>query len=170
MNPATSDQERAEILLREVTEGTSSVAGNAFFPCLVQHIAQALQVRRVFVAECMPDDRARSRAVWLDNEFVSNFEYNVHNTPCMRVVSGETCLYSHGVRQYFPQNQVLARLNAESYLGVPLFDSGRNVIGHMVIVDDKPMSEDPLWLSVLKTFAARAGVELEREQAHEKLK
>jgi formate hydrogenlyase transcriptional activator len=170
MNPATSDQERAEILLKAVTEGTSSVSGHAFFSSLVQHIAQALQVRRVLVAECLPQDRAKSRAVWLDNELVSNFEYNVNGTPCMKVVTGETCLYSHGVREYFPQNQVLARLNAESYLGVPLFDSGRNVVGHMVIVDDKPMSDDPLWLSVLKTFAARAGIELEREQAHEKLK
>jgi formate hydrogenlyase transcriptional activator len=32
------------------------------------------------------------------------------------------------------------------------------------------MSEDPLWISVLQTFAARAGVELEREQAQEKLR
>jgi transcriptional regulator with GAF, ATPase, and Fis domain len=40
----------------------------------------------------------------------------------------------------------------------------------MVLVDDKPMSEDPLWISVLQTFAARAGVELEREQAEERLR
>ena len=45
-------------------------------------------------------------------------------------------------------------MNAQSYLGIPLWSSSHNVIGHMVIVDDKPMSEDPLWISVLQTFAA----------------
>ena len=88
----------------------------------------------------------------------------------MKVRQGETCLYSHDVRRYFPTNPVLIRLNAESYLGVPLWGSSRQIVGHMVLVDDKPMSEDPLWISVLQTFAARAGVELEREQADERLR
>src|SRR5688572_10762475 len=61
-------------------------------------------------------------------------------------------------------------MNAQSYLGIPLWNSSRAVIGHMVLVDNKPMSHDPLWISVLETFAARAGAELEREQATEKLR
>ena len=163
-------QQRAEILLRAITEATATVTGTAFFASLVQNLASALQVRRVFVAECLPNDRARSRAVWLDHAPQPNFEYSVVDTPCMRVTHGETCLYSQDVRQYFPHNPVLQRLNAESYLGVPLWGSSRQVVGHMVLVDDKPMSDDPLWISVLHTFAARAGVELEREQAEERLR
>jgi formate hydrogenlyase transcriptional activator len=114
-------------------------------------------------------ERARSRAVWLDNAYIANFEYKLTGTPCMKVVAGETCLYSRNVQEYFPNNQVLKKLNAESYLGIPLFSASGGVIGHMVVVDDKPMSEDPLWISVLHIFAARAGVELEREQAAEQL-
>jgi len=136
----------------------------------VQQLASALEVRRVFVAECLENDRARSRAVWLDQVPQPNFEYSLVDTPCMKVTQGETCLYSHDVRRYFPANPVLRRLNAESYLGVPLWGSSRQVVGHMVLVDDKPMSDDPLWISVLQTFAARAGVELEREQAEERLR
>jgi len=163
-------QRRAEVLLRAITQATATATGSAFFSALVEHLATALQVRRVFIAECLPNDRARSRAVWLDQVPQPNFEYSLVETPCMKVTGGETCLYSHEVRRYFPTNPVLARLNAESYLGVPLWGSTRQVIGHMVLVDDKPMSEDPLWISVLQTFAARAGVELEREQAEERLR
>lgn len=156
--------------MRALTEGTSGVSGNPFFFALVRSLATALNVKRVFVAECLPDNFARSRAVWMGQD-LPNFEYNVTNTPCMKVTStGEMCLYSSNVRQYFPQNPILANLNAESYLGIPLFDSKRSVIGHMVIVNDQPMPDDPLWLSVLQTFAARAGVELQREQAEEKLR
>jgi formate hydrogenlyase transcriptional activator len=159
----------AEELLHAITQGTAAVTGTRFFSSLVEHLARALRVRRVYVAECLENDRARTRALWMDG-FRPTFEYDVKDTPCMKVTQGESCLYSHNIRQYFPHIELLAQLNAESFLGVPLWDSSRRVIGHMVLVDDKPMSEDPLWISVLQTFATRAGVELEREQADEKLR
>jgi transcriptional regulator with GAF, ATPase, and Fis domain len=159
----------AEELLQAVTRGTATVTGTKFFSSLVEHLAHALKVRRVYVAECLDNDRARTRALWMDG-FRPTFEYDLRDTPCMKVAEGETCLYSHNVREYFPHIDLLAQLNAESFVGVPLWDSSHRVIGHMVLVDDKPMSEDPLWISVLQTFATRAGAELEREQADEKLR
>ena len=161
---------RAEGLLRAIVDGTAAVTGVAFFTSLVQHLARALQVRRVYVAECLTAERARARAVWMGNDFAPNFEYHLADTPCMKVTQGETCLYANHVQQYFPQNKFLPAMNAQSYLGIPLWDAAHRVIGHMVLVDDKPMSEDPLWVSVLQTFAARAGAELEREQANERLR
>ncbi|MES1256063.1 MAG: sigma 54-interacting transcriptional regulator, partial [Acidobacteriota bacterium] len=161
---------RAEELLRAITEGTAAVTGTAFFASLVRHLARALRVRRVYVAECLENNRARSRALWMDHEPRANFEYDVANTPCMKVTGGETCLYTHDVQQYFPTNPFLKQFGAQSYLGVPLWSASGRVIGHMVLVDDKPMTDDPLWVSVMQTFAARAGVELEREQASERLR
>jgi transcriptional regulator with GAF, ATPase, and Fis domain len=163
-------QRRAEELLRAIVDGTAAVTGTAFFSSLVQHLAKALGVRRVYVAECHDADHARARAVWMGSDFAPPFEYSVVDTPCMKVTRGETCLYANHVQQYFPQNKFLPTMNAQSYLGIPLWNAASRVIGHMVLVDDKPMSEDPLWLSVLQTFAARAGAELEREQANEQLR
>jgi formate hydrogenlyase transcriptional activator len=160
----------AEELLRALVDGTAAATGAAFFTSLVQHLARALRVQRVYVAECLDAERARARAVWMGNDFSAPFEYHVADTPCMKVTQGETCLYANHVQQYFPQNTFLPTMNAQSYLGIPLWNSSQRVIGHMVLVDDKPMSEDPLWLSVLQTFAARAGAELEREQANERLR
>ena len=163
-------ERRAEQLLRAIIEGTSSVTGVAFFSSLVKNLARALNVHRVYVAECLDPEHSRARAVWMENDFAPPFDYDVTSTPCLKVTQGQTCLYSNNVQQYFPQNQFLPTMNAQSYLGIPLWNSSRAVIGHMVLVDNKPMSEDPLWISVLQTFAARAGAELEREQATEKLR
>jgi PAS domain S-box-containing protein len=58
---------------------------------------------------------------------------------------------------------------AESYLGVPVRDSTQHVIGHLVIIDDKQMTSDPLAVAVMTTFANRAGVELERMRAFDHL-
>ena len=55
-------QRRAEELLRAIVDGTAAVTGTAFFGSLVQHLARALGVRRVYVAECLDADHARARA------------------------------------------------------------------------------------------------------------
>jgi PAS domain S-box-containing protein len=165
-----TEQKRAEELLRAITEGTASVTGTNFFQSLVRHLAQALGVRFAFVAECRDKVHARAVAFWNTDRIGDNFEYDVEGTPCLGVVEGRTCWYPRGLQSFFPQDTGLASWSAESYLGVPLLGSSRQIVGHLVIIDDRPMEPDDLRVSVLETFAARAGAELERQHADDKLR
>jgi len=45
---------------------------------------------------------------------------------------------------------------------VPLVDLSGTVIGHLAIFDDKPMREGPRGIAVMRIFAARARVEIDR--------
>ncbi len=110
----------------------------------------------------------RWRFGWVD-QAGPDFEYDMHGTPCLKVSRGQTCHYEQDLQTLFPEDKPLVELRAESYLGVPLRDSENYIIGHLVIMDDKPMAEDPLVFSVMETFAARAGAELERTRAYEQL-
>ncbi|HEX5690318.1 MAG TPA: PAS domain S-box protein, partial [Roseiflexaceae bacterium] len=56
-------------------------------------------------------------------------------------------------------------MDLQSYLGVPLFDAASKVLGHLVVMDEQPMSDDPRRTTILTIFAARAGAELERQRA-----
>ena len=158
---------RNEQLIQAITEGTAAVTGDNFFRSLVRHLAGALQLRYAFVAECLPNERARALAFWQDGKPGENFEYDLRGTPCLSVAAGRACLYPDHLQQLFPKDLGLVALQAESYHGVPVLDSTRCVIGHLVVMDDQPMREDALRRSVLETFAARAGAELERVRAYE---
>lgn len=160
---------RAETLLHAIIDGTSAVTGKQFFLSLVQNLAKGLGVRYSFVAECLANHRARSLAFWQENEPGPEFEYDLRGTPCLKVVEGRTCHYDCNLQKLFPEDKPLVEMKAESYLGVPLCDSTQTIIGHLVIMDDKPMARDPLVLSVMETFASRAGVELERMRAFDHL-
>jgi formate hydrogenlyase transcriptional activator len=164
-----TDSRRTENLLRAVTEGTASVTGRAFYESLVQHLATSLEISHAFVTECRQDNRARVRAFWQGGQFGEPFEYELEK-PCRDVVQGHERLYAEKVRQLFPVNKVLAELGVESYLGVPAVSSSGRIMGHLVVLDIKPIEEDPFWISVLRTFAARAAVELEREHAEARLR
>src|SRR5262245_60396305 len=69
------EAERAEQLLHAIIQGTAATTGVRFFRSLVKHLAEGLHVRFAFVAECLPNLRARSLAFFKDSDFGSDFEY-----------------------------------------------------------------------------------------------
>ncbi len=160
---------RSENLLNAIIEGTSAVTGKDFFRSLVQHLAEGFGVRWVFVAECLPDLRARSIAFWDTKAFGEDFEYQLAGTPCLKVAEGRVCHVPDRLAEAFPDDRGMIEMGTVSYLGVPVRDSHQRVIGHLVVFDDKPMPADGLALSVLEIFAGRAGVELERTRDFDKL-
>jgi PAS domain S-box-containing protein len=161
---------RSDRLLRAIVEGTANVTGEAFFTSLVRHLAEGLGVKYSFVAECLPNLRARALAFWAGGALGPSFEYDLRGTPCLQVTEGRTCAHERELQRLFPDDKPLAEMRAQSYLGVPMRDSERVVIGHLVILDDKPMPADPLRLSVMETFASRAALELERAHAFERMR
>jgi signal transduction histidine kinase/CheY-like chemotaxis protein len=74
-------------------------------------------------------------------------------------------VYPSGVRAAFPRHELLDRMRVEGYLGMPLQASTGEVLGVLVVMDDAPLEQVARAQSLLKIFAARAGAELEREQA-----
>jgi predicted ATPase/transcriptional regulator with GAF, ATPase, and Fis domain len=171
MKQEVAYRRQAEETLRSIVEGTAAVTGGDFFSSLVLHLASALQVRYAFVAECRDQARTRARtlAFWKGDGLGENFEYDVTETPCAKVLDGTICHYSKNVRAIFPHDRDLVALGAESYMGLPILNVAGQVVGHLAVLDDKPMPEDTRGMAVLKIFAARAGAEIERLQAEEGL-
>jgi signal transduction histidine kinase len=85
------------------------------------------------------------------------------------VLHGEVCHYRQGLQGLFPFDKFLADWQAESYLGVPMLDRSSRVIGHIAILDDKPMEAGLRAIDLLKIFASRAAAELERQKAEDEL-
>jgi formate hydrogenlyase transcriptional activator len=164
-----TERHRAEETFRAIVVGTASSTGSDFFPSLVKHMASALQVRYAFITECDDGKHAKALAFWKGDAFGEKFEFDVAGTPCMKVVNGEVCHYREGLVQLFPLDTPLADLGAESYLGVPMLDRTGRVIGHIAIIDDKPMERDDRAIDLVKIFAARAAAELKRQRAETEL-
>ena len=164
-----TDRHLEEERFKSIVVGTASATGSDFFTNLVKHMAAALGVRYAFVTDCDDQKRAKAVAFWNGDHFGDNFEFDIADTPCMKVLHGEVCHYKEGLQSLFPLDTGLADWKAESYLGVPMLDTSGRVIGHIAILDDKPMERDAYAIDLVKIFASRAAAELKRQRAEAEL-
>jgi len=157
--------------LRAIVEGVETETGERFFHSLVQHLATAFNVQYAFVSEFSDDrQRFRTRAVWGRGQFLPNFEIPIVGTPCEAVLNGQIAHHPTQLRVLFPSDHGLVLWEAESYCGVPLLDTAGTCVGHLAIMDDKPMLDGPRGSSILRIFAARALAEIERLRIEQALR
>jgi PAS domain S-box-containing protein len=165
-----TDRKQREEALEFIVLGTASAIGSAFFKSLVQSLAQVSQARYAVVAETdLTQHKAQTLAFWTGEDFGQNFEYNLAGTACECVIKNADSYYTDQVKQLFPNNPDLKALGVEGYWGTPLYDSTGKIIGILSVLDEQPIERNSLLDSILKIFAARAGAELERQQAQSKL-
>jgi formate hydrogenlyase transcriptional activator len=159
------DRTHAEATLRMIVEGVEAETGDRFFRSLVRHLADALGAQYAFVSEISEDrTRFRTLAVWGRGAFLSNLEIPLRGTPCEEVLSGHISHHPRHLQSLFPSYARLVDWGGESYCGVPLADSSGKVVGHLAIVDDKPMPDGTRSLSIMRIFAPRTWAEIERDR------
>jgi PAS domain S-box-containing protein len=157
-SPLNLDQD----VLRELVSGTASAIGEEFFDTLVEHLAKAMGTKCAWVTEWFPDERKlRTLSFWADNRRVNDYVYHVAGTPCEPVVEGRDFLHvPDRVMDLYPTDPDLETLGAVSYMGIALRDTDRRVLGHLALLHDKPLPEDPRATAIFNIFAGRAAAEL----------
>jgi PAS domain S-box-containing protein len=169
MDNDISARKEIEDTLIQAAEGLSSVSGMDFFRALMKSLSGILGTRDNLVCHVVgsPPTKARTLAYLTNDEFTDNFEYDLEGTSCGAVIARKEIVYvPHGVCELWPLEKQYDR---DSYLGVPLFDSTGQIIGHFACMDGKPMRQDHLHLALFKIFAVRAAAELERTLLKERL-
>ncbi len=162
-----SERKRKEKLLRSVSEATATEIGRDYFKSLVENIADALDVSLVLVTECadMQKTKLRTLAFMKAGSLNENIEYDTDGTPCKLIMnSGNAYYQASNIQQDFHKEAGI-----EGYLGIPIRSAEGDVIGHIAILHEEELKVTVEEQEILKMFAERAGVEIERKVANEKL-
>jgi len=161
-----------EQALRLVVEGTMSETGTEFFRALVKNLSAVMGTAGAWVAEYVPESHSlRSCAAWLNGEFLENYEQAVPNTPCEAVLTERKLVhFPDRIVDLFPGELDLKVIGAVSYMGVPLLDLSGEIMGHLAVIDTKPMPAEPRLISLFEIFAARAAAECRRLKAEQRVR
>jgi PAS domain S-box-containing protein len=154
----------ADAALRTILEGTATETGAEFFKALVRKLAEALHTQGAWVTEYIADSRRlKALAFWMGGQWLDGWEMVVDGTPCERVIN-ERCLIHipDNLVELYGEDPDVRTAGAVSYMGMPLLDSDDKILGHLAILDTRPMPAEPRAQALFQIFAARAAAELRR--------
>jgi PAS domain S-box-containing protein len=153
--------------LRAIVEGTATHTGAQFFATLVESLARVLNTHGAWVTEYLPEGRRlRALAFWLGGAWIEHFEHAVDGTPCAAVVDGRQLVHiPDSIVELYPDDPDVRQMGAVSYMGVPLLDVDGAVLGHLAVMDRRPMPVEPRAVALFRIFAARATAEVQRIRA-----
>ncbi|MEM9806746.1 MAG: GAF domain-containing protein [Cyanobacteria bacterium P01_D01_bin.56] len=164
------ERRKAEKQLQKTLDVTSTKTGADFFPTSVMLLAESLGVAHALLTE-RSGDTLRTLAFVVDQSLQTNvYEYPIVGTPCEQVLKTGEFHCGCSIQELFPKDSDLVDLGAESYLGLAMQDSQGEVIGHLCILDRKPFERSERAEKLIRSFAARATAELERQKAIDAIK
>jgi PAS domain S-box-containing protein len=153
-----------DVALRTILEGTAGATGKEFFRALVKNLAGALQTHGAWVTEYFPESRRlKALAFWMGDGWLDGWEMIVDGTPCERVIDQRCLIHipDNLLNIYWDDPDVKA-VGAASYMGMPLLDVDGQILGHLAVLDKRPMPAQPRTQALFQIFAARAAAELRR--------
>ncbi|HMP90021.1 MAG TPA: sigma 54-interacting transcriptional regulator [Kiritimatiellia bacterium] len=165
MRDGQKKEDSADALLPLLVESTSGETGLPFFRALVNGLVKALNTHGAWVTEYIEEsNRLRAIAFRLGDDWLEDYEYAVEGTPCGTALhKGGVVFLPDRVLDIYPHEKDLRQMAAVSYIGAPLFDeSGKRILGHVGVLDTKPMSNADSFIQIFQIFVNRAGAELRR--------
>ncbi|OAI52369.1 hypothetical protein AYO46_05580 [Betaproteobacteria bacterium SCGC AG-212-J23] len=149
--------------LRRAALAVSAAEGGGVFDRLAGDLAQIMGVAVGFIAVFADASRSQMRmlAFHLDGRLRTPFTYVLEGTPCASVVGKEFYCVPSGARREFPQGDLFARLELESYAAFPLNDAAGAPLGVIGAMDRQALRDPASCEAILKIFALRVAAELE---------
>jgi len=162
------ERKRVENTLKFIAQRGWMEGGETFLTALSRYLGRLLEADYVIIDKLSAEpSHAETVAIYAKGEVLPNMRYSLEHTPCENVMAGGLCCYPGDVQQQFPEDALLADMQVESYIGLPLWDSTGKVIGLIAVMDGKPMCNELAVTSILQLVATSAAAELERRQSEQ---
>lgn len=85
---------------------------------------------------------AETAVLYFIGNFLQNITYKLANTPCVKVINNKVYSYSSNVKSLFSKDKLMAKMNVDSYIGIPLWSSNKEPGGLIALMDDKPITKE----------------------------
>lgn len=156
-----------ERILQEFSDSFSSFkTGQDFFDSLVIELSQKTEMDYVLLGEVVHDDDGKSIkcfSVAEKGKLANNIKYKIDNGPCQKILKGTPYMQTHAIQELFPESKFLVDLDAEGYLGYPLFNQNKKCIGLISVLHHSKIENLSYVNSFVHIASKRIELELQRQ-------
>ena len=167
-----SIRKRAEYVLTSLAQQSLNLSKEESFfnDCLI-NLTKLFDAEFAFIGLFPHADKTRIKtySVLAHGKFIDNFEYELEGTPCQDILDLTEELIGENANIRYPDDDLLNEMGINSYLGAPLISPAGLMMGLISVMDTKPMKPDINIQPVLKIFANRIALEMQRKIEEEEL-
>lgn len=167
------EQKRTGDALRSVVALKHSDEGHGLLSEIARSMADSFDLMFVGVFRIRNGDAEPTADLvggWYRGAEAEYVSYGLRGTPCeVAGIEGYHFVPS-GIQGEFSDDPMLVELGAESYAGVQIISSRGEPLGILNVVHDSQLRDDIDFESVLRLLAARAAVEIERDEIEAQLR
>lgn len=168
----TARKKIANVIVMLARQNVLIGSQDPFFEECIRSLAEFFSTRFAYI--CLVNESDRNQAstfrVCENGNFVDNFSFSLHGTPCEDVINLNVKLIRCNVTAQYPTVPHLTQRGIESFFGAPLISSTGQIIGLVAVMDTKPLDVEPWEQPVMEIFATRIALELERKRTLDELK
>ena len=168
-----TEQKFVDNAINTISNAVSTETGQAFFMRLVVYLARLLNKKYVFIGLVQDIDgepHIETLAAAIDGELMDNFVAKIKDSPFDVILQNGAYAVERRAQQDFSWQQILKKLNVHSYVGVAITNEQKMPVGVLMVMDVKPMEHIDKIQDVAKIFVSRAGSELSRLEAENKIR
>ncbi|PIX06653.1 MAG: hypothetical protein COZ76_07705, partial [Flavobacteriales bacterium CG_4_8_14_3_um_filter_35_10] len=137
--------------------------GDAYYQSLALKLNKNLQADYVVIGVFDSENNTSCSLAHTNKQTIlPNMSYNLKGTPCEIVLGDGYCYHLSKVASTFITDSYLKENHIEAYLGEAIYNNKREIIGNIAVMYCKPIEAQSYFKTLLKLFADKIGVEIER--------
>jgi len=168
---AQEERRRMQAAVLKMAAGVSSSTGTQFFEQLCRNMTDALDAQAALAIRLHPDQpgEATTVAAVVHGELMPNCSFVIAGSPCESLLLQGAAAGDMRLEGRFPAGSALEQLNGQSCMGALLENGAGNPIGMLLVASRQAPPASDFGISTLRIFAARAAMEMEREEAAQRI-
>jgi signal transduction histidine kinase len=156
--------------LSEIIKLTSRTTGRQFFKQITKYLTVTFDAEFAFIARRVADDENILKVFYVHGEGISTKIVNIENSFVENIMRGYTSFYPTGIKELFPNDQMLNESQANSFIGAPFYDVSGQTLGMIGVLSASQMEEIPNARYMLSILGSRTAAEIQRIRSKELLR
>lgn len=156
--------------LPDIIKSLSSTYGSAFFNELTLQLNRFIDADYTFIARLDSAQKiSKTISLVAKGKLIDNLKYSLVSTPCADVSDDSVCIFPKKICNLYPNDQLLIDMNIQGYVGAPLHNSQGEVMGLIVALHEKEITNQDVVVTIFELFAGRISAEIERTERESEL-
>ncbi|MCE2571309.1 EAL domain-containing protein [Motilimonas eburnea] len=167
----TSSQQQMQAI-RHIASGVTTGEGGHVYHDLITNLVKLFKAKYGFIGFIQPQDPQviRTCSVVGAGKIMGNFTYSLVHSPCTHLTKTNICHFPQHAKKLFPQDDLISKMDVESYICTKIVDEEGQTKGYIVLMHTEPLHDDAQLRDILDIFSTRAGTEMQRNEAQNKIR